>query len=467
MTSKRIVLVGNDEETGRFFARRMKDHALEVLPSLADVDLATPPDLVVYSPADEISEEDTRLLKSLSAAALPFMVVSAVETMKAAVLAIKTGAADYFLRSEDRETLGDAVIQALYPPKTVAADPSDDDDPELDDFMIGRSAKIQEVFKLIGKIAQSTVSVLLRGESGTGKELVARQIHRNSPRRAHPFVCIDCAAIPRELVENELFGHEAGAYSGAEGRATGKFDVANHGTVFLDEVSEMDLELQAKVLRVIQENVFDRVGGSRPVRVDVRILVATQADLEKQVKAGRFRADLYHRLNVITLYLPPLRERREDIPVLARHFVRKHCRSLAIPEKQLAVDFMRSLESYDWPGNVRELENLIRRGILMERGPVVSGRFLELTPGAGDGPVAAGTLAVSRVWTDRFLVEEINWRRADVHRQMTDKVERLLLKIVLKQTRGNQVTASRILGVSRNTLRVKMKELGLLSSAFK
>jgi two-component system nitrogen regulation response regulator GlnG len=467
LTTKHIVLVGHDEASERHLSKRLKQYRIERVGNLNAVDLDSPPDLVVYEPEGELDQPASDGLRRLAEQHVPFIMISEIETMKSTVKAISLGAYDYLLRSDDREAVVDAVLACLEPPRAVVPAEYLDEDVDFEDFMIGRSAKIQEVFKLIGKIAESNVSVLLRGESGTGKELVARQIHKNSARRTHPFVCIDCASIPRELVENELFGHEAGAYSGAETRATGKFDGADHGTVFLDEVSEMDLELQSKILRVIQENQFDRVGGSRPVKVDVRIIVATQANLEQQVRSGRFRADLYHRLNVITLYLPPLRERTEDIPVLAHHFVNKHCKLLGLPVKQIGADFMRTLERYEWPGNVRELENLIRRGLLLERGDVITGRFLELCQGVEQGPYDEDSLSFNRLISDRFLTSELNWKRNDVYRQMTNKIERMLLKLVLAETHGNQVSASRLLGISRNTLRVKMQELGLSSGAFK
>jgi two-component system nitrogen regulation response regulator GlnG len=461
-----IAYVGHDTDTPRYLARRLKALPFAAYPTLAGfpppgVDLA----LVVLELDGDFPEPFLSAVRALEEKAVPFLVVSSVETMKAAVQSMKIGAYDYFLASEDKDELIEAIYRRLDPKRLHQPEPAEGD--EIDEAMVGRSQKIQEVFKLIGKIASSNVSVLLRGESGTGKELVARQIHANSPRRRFPFVVIDCAAIPRDLIENELFGHEAGAYSGAGARGAGKFDAADNGTVFLDEISELDLDLQSKILRVIQQGTFDRVGGTKSARVDVRTLATTQANLEEMVRAGRFRQDLYHRLNVISLWLPPLRERSEDIPLLVHHFVRKHGPTLGRSSRQVSSALMSRLTRYHWPGNVRELENVVRRALLLERGPVLTPRFLDEFPVPGEGPVDGEEHAIKRLIVERLLVEELNWKRNDVHAQMTQRIERMLLRLVLRETEGNQVAASRVLGISRNTLRVKMAEHGIDSQAFR
>jgi two-component system nitrogen regulation response regulator GlnG len=333
--------------------------------------------------------------------------------------------------------------------------------------MVGKSQRIQEVFKLIGKIAHSNVSVLLRGESGTGKELVARLIHQNSPRRGEPFVVIDCAAIPHDLMENELFGHERGAYSGAEERSEGKFDFADGGTVFMDEIAELSLDLQSKILRVIQEGEFYRIGGQKAMTVNVRSIVATQSNLEELVKEEQFREDLYHRLNVITLYLPPLRDRKEDIPILVTHFVRKYCPELGIPEKKISKDLLAAFEKYHWPGNVRELENYVMRGLLMERGDFLTAAFLDEFPTFRKEEYPDKGSDFMHLLGDEFIQEELDWKKGALYRQATSKIERMLFDIVLTNTKGNQVTASKILGISRNTLRIRLNELGLIGKRFK
>ena len=462
---KTLTLVGPDEATARYLGRRLKqlrvDHVRHFDDFLLD---GRTIDLAVLVVDEDFPEPVLRTVRELNDNRIPFIVLSAVETMRAAVQAMRLGAFDYFLLSEDRDELVDAVLRRLEGRRTHRSELAED---AVDDVMVGQSQKMQEVFKLIGKIAQSSVSVLLRGESGTGKELVARLIHMNSERRDAAFVVIDCAAIPRDLVENELFGHEVGAYSGAGNRILGKFDLANQGTLFLDEITELDLDLQSKILRVIQQGTFDRVGGTKSIQVDVRTIATTQEDLEGLVRDNLFRQDLYHRLNVITLHLPPLRERREDIPLLVHHFVRMHGRALKVGEREVSADLMARLTRYDWPGNVRELENIVKRALLLERGPVLTPRFLEEFPVPGDGPVDEEEVAFQRLVGDRFLTEELEWGQDDVYRQMTGKLERILLKLVLRHTRGNQVSASRLLGISRNTLRVKMSDLGYDSAQFR
>jgi len=464
---KTITLIGEDDGTFRYLSRRLKSMQIERVTRFDEFSLAeNPTDLAILRLDSDFPPPLMRVAQELKAAVVPFIVLSSVETMKAAVQAMRLGAFDYFLASEDRDELIDAVQRRLESRRLHRTETADLD-LDVQDVMVGSSQKIQEVFKLIGKIAQSNVSVLLRGESGTGKELVARQLHVNSPRREAPFVVIDCAAIPRDLVENELFGHEVGAYSGAGSRHLGKFDLADNGTMLLDEITELDVDLQSKILRVMQQGTFDRVGGTQSISVDVRTIAASHSKLEELVRDGRFRQDLYHRLNVITLYLPPLRDRREDIPVLVRHFVRKHGRALGLPSREVAADLMARLERYHWPGNVRELENIIKRALIMERGPVLTPHFLEEYPVPGEGPIDEEDVMFQRLIGDRFLSEELNWKRSDVHRQMVSKVEYLLLRLVLSRTRGNQVTASRLLGISRNTLRVRMAELSLDSAQFR
>lgn len=463
---KHIAYVGQDEETYRYLGRRLKTLDTTHAPNFDEFDASAEHlALAVLELDGDFAPPFLRVVRDLKSHGIPFVVKSSVETMKAAVQSMRLGAFDYFLASDDRDEIVDAVLRRLEPYRTVRRPGVDD--LEADDAMVGQSQKIQEIFKLIGKIAQSNVSVLLRGESGTGKELVARQIHSNSARREAPFVVIDCAAIPRDLVENELFGHEVGAYSGAGTRFLGKFDLANHGTLFLDEITELDVDLQSKILRVIQQGTFDRVGGTKSIQVDVRTIATTQEDLEEFVKDNRFRQDLFHRLNVIALYLPPLRERRDDIPVLVQHFVRKHGAALGVQDRQVSADLMARFERYHWPGNVRELENIVRRALLLERGPVLTPRFLEEFPVPGEGPVEEDEIAFRRIISDRFLSEELNWKHNDVHEQMVGKLERMVLRQVLRQTQGNQVGAARLLGISRNTLRVKMAALGLASTEFR
>jgi two-component system nitrogen regulation response regulator GlnG len=320
---------------------------------------------------------------------------------------------------------------------------------------------MQEIYKTIGRIAGSDVTVLLRGESGTGKELVARAIHHYSRRAGRPFVAVSCAAIPGTLLESELFGHERGAFTDAKERKLGKFELAHGGTLFLDEVGDMPPELQTKLLRALQERSFERVGGQEPIRVDVRILAATNRDLEALIKEGKFREDLYYRLNVVELYLPPLRERRRDIPLLVDHFLATYADPLG--QRIVAPEALDRLVGYEWPGNVRELENVIQRAIVMATGGVIVPEHLPI------GAVsAAASVAIDATLEDiieRRLLDCVRGLRehanANLYDLMMALVEKPLFRAVLRETGGNQVRAAQLLGINRNTLRKKLKEHGI------
>jgi two-component system nitrogen regulation response regulator GlnG len=327
--------------------------------------------------------------------------------------------------------------------------------------LVGRHPRMQEVYKTIGRIAASDVTVLLRGESGTGKELVARAIHHYSRRAGRPFVAVSAAAIPAQLLESELFGHEKGAFTDARERRLGKLELAHGGTVFLDEIGDMPLDLQAKLLRVLQERSFERVGGHESIRVDVRVIAATNRDLEALMRESRFREDLFYRLNVVTLVLPPLRERRDDIPLLVELFLAKYQTDLG--QRAIAPEALDRLAGYDWPGNVRELENLIQRAMVMATGGVVLPEHLPI------GPVSAA----ATVTTDATLEEIIQKKllecvrglrsrsAANLYALMVGLIEKPLLRAVLRETGGNQVKAAALLGINRNTLRKKLKEHGI------
>lgn len=319
---------------------------------------------------------------------------------------------------------------------------------------------MQEVFRAIGRLARSNITVLITGESGTGKELVARALHRHSPRAAKPFIAINTAAIPRDLLESELFGHERGAFTGAQASRQGRFEQANGGTLFLDEIGDMPAELQTRLLRVVAEGEFYRVGGHTPTQVDVRVIAATHQNLEQRVKDGRFREDLYHRLNVIRMQLPSLNKRREDIPLLTRHFLGQAGRELGVESKILRPETGAYLSELDWPGNVRQLENLCRwltvmasgREILLadlpaelrERGPVTE-------PSGPDWEIAL------RAWAGRRLARGGH----NLLETALPSFERVLIRVALEQSGGHRQDAARLLGWGRNTLTRKIKELGM------
>ena len=324
--------------------------------------------------------------------------------------------------------------------------------------LVGRSPALLEIFKTVGKVALRNVPVLITGESGTGKELVANAIHAASPRSDAPFVVVNAAAIPRELLETELFGHERGAFTGALEARPGRFREASGGSLFLDEIGDMPIELQAKLLRVLQNGEVTSVGGREVIHVDVRIIAATHRDLDEEVKQGRFREDLLYRLRVVPVHMPPLRERPEDIGLLARTFVTRYAGELSEGPTGLAEATIDSLLGYSWPGNVRELENAIKRALVLHSGGV-------LTPDDFEFLVAGDAISRSMSLTELVASEvEAMLDEADpseVHRRIFEQVERPLLETVLARTEGNQIRAAALLGINRNTLRKKIGELDI------
>jgi two-component system nitrogen regulation response regulator GlnG len=319
---------------------------------------------------------------------------------------------------------------------------------------------MQEVYKTIGRIAGTEVTVLLRGESGTGKEVVARAIHHYSRRAGKPFVAVSCAAIPATLLESELFGHERGAFTDAHQRRLGKFELAQGGTLYLDEVGDLGAELQPKLLRALQEREFERVGGGEPVRIDVRVVAATNRDLEALIREGRFREDLYYRLNVVSLTLPALRERPEDVPSLVDHFLAKYAPELG--ERAVAAEALERLTGYGWPGNVRELENVIQHAMVMAAGGVILPEHLPIAAGPAAPPAMEGTLEQLVQQKLAECVRGLGAREsANLYDLVLGLVERPLIMAVLRETGGNQLRAAALLGINRNTLRKKVRALGL------
>ena len=392
------------------------------------------------------------------------VIMTAHGTMETAIQAMQRGAYDYLAKPFDLDEvllLAERALAAKRLSQEVAQLKTGLREVWEFGALVGRHPTMQEVYKTMGRIAASEVTVLLRGESGTGKELVARAIHHYSRRAGRPFVAVSCAAIPAPLLESELFGHERGAFTDAKERKLGKLELAHGGTVFLDEVGDMSLDLQAKLLRALQERSFERVGGHDSIRVDVRLLAATNRDLEAMIRDGRLREDLFYRLNVVSLTLPPLRERRGDIPLLAEHFLAKYAADLG--ERAVAPEALDRLAAHDWPGNVRELENVIQRAMVMATGGVILPEHLPLPP----VPVGA-TGATDATLTDvieRKLAECVRGLRGRSRTNLYDLivglVEKPLLKAVLREARGSQVKAARLLGINRNTLRKKLKEHGI------
>jgi DNA-binding NtrC family response regulator len=315
--------------------------------------------------------------------------------------------------------------------------------------LIGAGKSMQEVFSTIQKVAETDLTVLIRGESGTGKELVAQALHNRSARKARPFVAVNCAAISRELVESELFGHEKGAFTGADARRQGRFEVADGGTIFLDEIGDMAPETQAKVLRVLQERSFERVGGVKPIDVDVRVVAATHRNLEDDVASDRFREDLYYRLKVVELALPPLRDRPEDIPALAQRFLERVTERLGRDKKQLSEDALARLARYAWPGNVRELENVIEQATVLTSGPTIHESDLKLSEGGDSQPGSESSHA--------------GLAFSDAKKRTVERFEREFLLHALRDNGGNISRAAESIGMVRQSLQQKIRELGLRS----
>ena len=387
---------------------------------------------------------------------LPVIVMTAQSDLGNAVSAYEAGAFEYLPKPFDIDQVVDLVQRAAQAkdPAQLAAEP-EASVPEL----LGRAPAMQQVFRAIGRLARSSVSVLITGESGTGKELVARALHEHSPRAAKPFIALNTSAIPSELLESELFGHEKGAFTGADALRRGRFEQADGGTLFLDEIGDMPTALQTRLLRVLAEGEFYRVGGQAPVRVDVRVIAATHQDLEARVARGIFREDLYHRLNVIRIELPPLRARREDVGDLLDHYLRVAANELGVESKTLATDARVILEAYAWPGNVRELVNLCRRLTVLAPGSEIHAEDLptEVLRTRGESG--------EERWSEHLAHwAEIEARRADAPPLLESAVpefERTLIKIALQRTSGHRQDAAKLLGWGRNTLTRKLKELGM------
>jgi two-component system, NtrC family, nitrogen regulation response regulator GlnG len=397
---------------------------------------------------------------------LPVVVMSAQNTILTAITAAERGAFDYLPKPFDLKELTAVVQRALASPtekRDLPKEPGEDSLP-----LIGRSAAMQEIYRVIARLTQTDLTVMIMGESGTGKELVAKALHDYGKRRHGTFVAVNMAAIPKELVESELFGHERGAFTGATNRGIGRFEQAEGGTLFLDEIGDMPLEAQTRLLRVLQQGEYTTVGGRVPIRTDVRIIAATNRDLRQLIQQGLFREDLYYRLNVVPLRLPPLRERGDDIVDLARHFLRK-AEDEGLPAKRLEPEALELLRHHRWPGNVRELENLIRRLAVLQSGDAITATAVgaELKEPAKPSGLkeeeAPATLsaAVERHLTAYFGEYGDRLPPPGLYDRVLEEIERPLLSICLGATRGNQIRAAHLLGLNRNTLRKKIRDLGL------
>ena len=400
------------------------------------------------------------LLSTISSKApeIPVIITTAHTDLESAVASYRGGAFEYLPKPFDVDEAVSLVRRAVEHRRRQRPEPVSAPEPTPE--IIGEAPAMQEVFRAIGRLSGSNLSVLINGESGTGKELVARALHNHSPRADQPFIAINIAAIPNELLESELFGHEKGAFTGAVATRKGRFEQANGGTLFLDEIGDMPPALQTRLLRVLQDGRFYRVGGHEQVETNVRIVAATNQDLESRVKEGRFREDLFHRLNVIRIHLPPLRDRREDIPALMRCFLTRSATELGVEAKRLAPEAEEYLVRLPWPGNVRQLENTCRWLTVMAPGQVIRVEDLppELRQAAGEGAAASGD------WEARLRLaveSRLSRGESDIFPAINTLFERILIEAALKQTGGRKQDAAKLLGWGRNTLTRKLKELHL------
>ena len=398
------------------------------------------------------------------------VVMTAESSMKNAVEAMKRGAYDYITKPFDLEVI-DAIIEKVSRVREVTNQVTLlkqelKDRYKVEKNIIGNSPAMRELYKTIGKVAGSDVTVLIQGESGTGKELIARAIHFNSTRLGKPFIAINCAAIPKDLLESELFGSERGSFTGSTERKVGKFEQAHQGTIFLDEIGDMPLELQAKILRVLQEQEITRIGGTTSIAVDVRVVAATNQELAERVRNREFREDLYYRLNVVPVKLPPLRERQEDVPLLLEYFLERACAELEIPVKQCSPEAVELLSAHTWPGNVRELENTVKRAVILSNDALLtpsdfgglSDRFETIH--ADPMNQSLESLVEAKLRSAMVGIEKLD--KGDIYDRVLEQVERPLIRFILEKTRGNQVRAADLLGINRNTLRKKVQELGVV-----
>lgn len=464
----KLLIVDDEPNVLYSFERALDDGALDIAcvetgaAAIRAVDESRPdavvldvrlPDMSGLEVFDRIQEIDPRL---------PVIFVTAHSTTETAIDAMKRGAFEYLLKPVEIHELQELVSQALnvrrlrHVPAVFGEEVAE---PGTADQIVGRSKPMQDVYKAIGRVASENVTVLILGESGTGKELVARAIYHHSQRSDKPFLAINCAALPEALLESELFGHERGAFTGADRQRIGKFEQADGGTLFLDELGDMSAATQAKVLRVLQDGRFERVGGGETIHTDVRVVAATNQDLESRIEAGEFRQDLLYRLNGFTIRLPSLRQRLDDLRLLVEHFLKQAQQEVNRPTVNLAEETLKLLESYDWPGNIRELQSVIKYAVVHAVGDVITPaclpehcRGLNLPAGAQDADAELAGLA-------RLVRRMLHTEEPELYRRLLTHIDRVTLQEAMQFVDGNQVQASQRLGMSRSTLRSKLRHL--------
>jgi DNA-binding NtrC family response regulator len=466
----RKILIVDDEEFVRYsFKKHFKDpgyqiseaaNGLEALSQIKSVE----PDLVLMDiEMPGLSGLETIQRVKAAHPMLPVIIMTAYGTTERVIAAMKYGAFEYLEKPFDVARLKTTILEALETKRFSDEENRVDilpADTHSGEQIIGSSSAIKEVYKMIGKVAASDVSVLITGESGTGKELMAKAIHRYSDRSDKPFIAINCAAIPDSLLESELFGFEKGAFTDASHSKEGKFEIADKGTLFLDEVADMSLTLQAKLLRVLQEGTFERIGSNKTVKVSVRVISATNKNLEAAIASKQFREDLYYRLKVVNLTLPPLRVHPEDIPQLTNYFLSRYCREMKIPMVSVPPETMEQLQRNTWPGNVRELENLLKRALLLNKNNVITPDLVTVaqrTLPQSDQIISSHPFA-------SMIPENLTAYEGRLFKFVIDQVEKELIEKALAHTRGNQVKASKLLGISRAMLVERIEKYDLRNS---
>jgi two-component system, NtrC family, response regulator len=391
---------------------------------------------------------------------LPIILITAYGTTETAIEATKFGAYDYLLKPFDVPELIELVRKAADSNRLMSEPVMLGETGLAQDALVGRSPPMQAIYKELGRVASKPVNVLIRGETGTGKELIARALYQHSDRAQAPFIAINCAAIPETLLESELFGHERGAFTGAESRRIGRFEQANGGTIFLDEIGDMTLGTQVKLMRVLQEKCVQRLGGKETTAVDVRVVAATHRDLETAIRQKQFREDLYYRLSVVVIGLPPLRNRREDIPELVRYFLQKHGPALGNPKPSIHPEAMDFLAMQSWPGNVRELENVVRKALLLAQTYTINVDHVRAALARTPAPAAPSATGFEE-YVGELLAAAGRGEATDVHARVLETAERALFARAIQQAHGNQAKAARWLGISRITMKAKLVQFGL------
>jgi two-component system nitrogen regulation response regulator GlnG len=462
-----LLVIDDEPSILHAFRRAFRDPALSLVTASTageglDLVRSARPDVIlldIHLP-DLSGLEAFRHIKEIDART-PVVFITGHGTTDTAIEAMKLGAYDYLLKPLELNALRELVGRALeisrlmHVPALLAADPTG---PGPAEVLVGRSPAMQEIYKAIGRVAPQDVTVLILGESGTGKELVARAIYSHSKRAGGPFLTINCSAIPETLLESELFGHEKGAFTGADRMRIGKFEQCSGGTLFLDEIGDMTPLTQSKLLRVLQEQRFERVGGNETITTDVRLIAATNRPLEEMVAREEFRGDLYYRLNVFTILLPPLRERTDDLPDLVRHFLQRYSKELGKDVHGVAPEALAVLQRYPWPGNVRELQSVLKQAMLHATGPVLVPAFLPAAIQNGTPPKPTASQAPE---LERYIHERLQAGSQDLYAETLALMERQLLTAVLRHTQGNQLQAAKILGITRGSLRTKIRTLGI------